>query len=142
VHGTLRATLFAIGSQCKLVRFSSVMCPTQNVSDYNAVKLCCSKCQVTRSLCPLKACQCNSRFYCVRYSTIGMSLAYMPQSTTCQKTDWHLHKVYCKPYTEHNPSWSKWYPTRRVFWQAIMSREFITNPGSHMRTDSHLQMLQ
>ncbi|KAF7372082.1 hypothetical protein MVEN_00066500 [Mycena venus] len=42
-----RATLFAMASQY-----------------YNAVKLCCSNCQVTRSVCPLKACQCNSRFYC------------------------------------------------------------------------------
>ncbi|KAJ7711859.1 hypothetical protein B0H14DRAFT_2645582 [Mycena olivaceomarginata] len=53
--------------------------------------------------------------------------------SSCQKEDWDEHKAHCTPYVERDPCWVKWFPARRIFWQAIMGGEF-TSELTHMMT--------
>ncbi|KAJ7797111.1 hypothetical protein B0H14DRAFT_3140509 [Mycena olivaceomarginata] len=73
---------------------------------YDSVNLSCNYCGMKRSKGRIKACQCQMRFYC--------------SASSCQKEDWDEHKAHCTPYVERDPCWVKWFPARRVFWQAVM----------------------
>ncbi|KAJ7828681.1 hypothetical protein B0H14DRAFT_3144198 [Mycena olivaceomarginata] len=86
---------------------------------YDSVNLSCNYCGMKRSKGRIKACQCQMRFYC--------------SASSCQKEDWDEHKAHCTPYVERDPCWVKWFPARRVFWQAIMGGEFASEL-THMMT--------